>query len=140
MRVMRVAMSCESLRIVASYCDLPSPHFCYYGFIVAIVFCYLLISASVGSPRPSPAPRLPTFFILTTHLQWLFVFSGSWIDESRPHRSWMAIFSSEWECDSPGMHIVYTVYLLITAFHRVAWPRHSGTKASFPLLLPLDCC
>ena len=32
-----VVASYESLRVVASYCELPSPHFCYYCFIVTIV-------------------------------------------------------------------------------------------------------
>ena len=67
---MLVAASCE-LRVTASCCELLRVTF--PSLLLPSFYSYLLITASLGSPGPSHAPRLGTFFIVTGHLQWLSV-------------------------------------------------------------------
>ena len=107
-RVWEICESCELL-VAVSHCELPSPHFCCYCFIVTCNLQHLVVVQDLVL-HPDCG-----------HLRWLSVFSGSRIDGSKPRGSWIAIFRWEWEWwyewerDSPGMHVVYTVYLLVTA-------------------------
>ena len=72
MRVMRVASCCE-LRVTASCCELLQTTFlrAFLPLLLLLLYCYLLITASFGSPEASLAPRLRTFFVFLMR-----VFSG----------------------------------------------------------------
>ena len=88
MWVMRVASYCE-LGVTASCCQLLRVTFlwAFLPRLLLLLYCYLLITASFGSPEPIIAPRLRTFFILNAHLQWLSVFCGSMVQGRVGHGS-----------------------------------------------------
>ena len=59
------ASCCKLLRVVASYLSSGISH-----TLLLLLYCYLLITASFGSPEPSLAPRIRTFLFL------MHIFSG----------------------------------------------------------------
>ena len=122
MRVKRVATCCElgvTRGVTSSCCELlrvTLPHFCYYCFIVTCLLQHLSVVLYPDCGHT-----------LTSHLQWLSVFSVSWIDDQGlvGHRS------QSFAGNGNVTHRECTVYLQVTAF------THGGL--SFPLLLPFHC-
>ena len=108
--------------VAASCWELPPP------LLLLLFYCYLLITVSFDCLEPSPASAFSGCLY--------FMDRGSkatWIMDRNLLVGMGTVV--QWECGSPGMHIVYIVNLLITTFTQVVWPRGSGTKVSFPLLL-----